>query len=140
MWFCNQTTIVKKFNAVGYNSIKILQNQVCCSEHEIFGRLHCMLMLSELWTFVCSMICRMLLLLIQISYKLVSVSHCVSFNSRSNYQWGKCPSMSSTQIIIIKKIIWNYNIKIFCCCVKVFWRHVRSLCRETTPSTTLKES
>ena len=49
------------------------------------------------------MSCRMLLLLIQISYKLVSVSHCVSFNSRSNYQWGKCTSMSSTQIIIIKK-------------------------------------
>ena len=32
--------------------------------------------------------CTILLLLIQISYKLVSVSHCVSFNTRSNYQWG----------------------------------------------------
>ena len=39
-----------------------------------------------------------LLLLIQISYKFVSVSHCVSFNSRSNYQWGMSVSAIYTNI------------------------------------------
>ena len=46
------------------------------------------------------------LILIHISYKLVSVSHCVSFNSRSNYEWGKCQLrtlQSSEQTIIIIK-------------------------------------
>ena len=44
--------------------------------------------------------------MIHISYKLVSVSHCVSFNSRSNYEWGKCQLrtlQSSEQTIIIIK-------------------------------------